>query len=175
MKKYVAIKPKVKKYFNNGTGRDTYIQNYLSLKTKPLKSFRIVNKSQKSLKKSFYKTVKYKADGSGRDSYISYNDGGFHSPKIKKNLASPDLLFKSLLRGKENVLKKKFVIQKSNKDLLKDKLLAKSMFKKQRATSARLSKPRIVPLQKGLLVSNKLKKTLGLMWKGKKRFLILNK
>ena len=185
MQKYVSIKPKLKKYFNNGSGRDTYIQNYLCLKTKPLKSFRIVNKSQKSYKKSFHKTVKYKPDGSGRDSYISYNDGGLHSPKLQKNTVSSHVLFKSILRGKENVLKKKFTIQKSNKDLLKEKLLAKSVFKKQRATSARLSKPKIFPLQKNLLVSSKLKKnilvssklkkTLSLMRKGKKRFLILNK
>ena len=82
------------KYNINGTGRDTYIYNDnggFNSTYKPRVQDRSgnflphVNRSPDAAKKftnaeSMAKSIRYKTDGSGRDSYCITGDGGFTNP-----------------------------------------------------------------------------------------------
>ena len=89
MSRTLANAGRSKIYTTDGTGRDTYIGfssgGFLPMKTNAAadKSGRF-NTPQKMISKetgtrSPHRTVHYAANGSGRDSYINANSGGFES------------------------------------------------------------------------------------------------
>jgi hypothetical protein len=90
-------------YQTNGSGRDSYIkannggmtQHFKPNDAPPIGTF--------SSKRTYFspspvvasKTVYYKSDGSGRDSYVTSTHGGFHAPGTGKR---PDKAFQANLR-----------------------------------------------------------------------------
>ena len=75
-------------YSNNGTGRDSYIYGnnggnttytFPSVQNKPT-GITISNPYRRNNLRVEGKAPRYIQNGSGRDSYISHNDGGFSSP-----------------------------------------------------------------------------------------------
>ena len=102
------------RYHVGGNGRDTYIFNDNggnSIMNKPRYQEKStgflpnVNRSPVAAKKfttadSMAKSIRYKTDGSGRDSYCTANDGGFTNPS-KKVAIDPRIAFKNSLRGYE--------------------------------------------------------------------------
>ena len=100
------------RYHINGGGRDTYIYNdnggfgamYKARdQEKPGGFLPNVNRSPEVTKKfaSVYqmsKSIRYKGDGTGRDSYCMSGDGGFTNP-MKQVAMDPRLAFQRSLRG----------------------------------------------------------------------------
>ena len=98
-------------YQINGSGRDTYIYNDnggFNSMFKPRQQDKIstflpnVNRSPDAAKKftnaeSMAKSIKYRTDGSGRDSYAVVGDGGFTNPH--KTALDPRVAFQRSLRG----------------------------------------------------------------------------
>ena len=105
------------KYHINGSGRDTYIYNDNGgnaamysprAQDRPTQQFLPnVNKSPDALAgKKFAsashmaKSIRYKTDGSGRDSYCTTGDGGFTNPNRTATIAlDPRVVFARSLRG----------------------------------------------------------------------------
>lgn len=136
------MNPKFSIYHSNGTGRDTYI-NYDNggfRKVCP-NNYRVLYSTLRSSMKTTNINPKfpiYKSNGYGRDSYIYSSCGGFFRCNSSKNF------FQSLREYNIFSNKKKYDYLyyannfKSPKEILEKNKLAR----KQRATSARLARPK---------------------------------
>ena len=147
--KDININPKVSNYQPDGYGRDTYIKvPNGGFRHTWNNNYRTIYYNKKSLTE-YIKNVNinpkfpiYKSNGGGRDSYIYYNCGGFYQTK-KNNDFSRNLRNYQPYET-ENVERAKYDYNRYVKMFRSPKEIekSKSLAKLQRATSARLSKPK---------------------------------
>jgi hypothetical protein len=148
-----SMNPKINIYQQDGLGRDTYIKfpnggfcnnwsnNYKKIYTSNLQNY--MKSSKISPKFPIYKT-----SGNGRDMYIYYNCGGFYNKNYNENSYRKyigglrryeyDPYVNNSVIIKKNDYGRYSRLFKSPKEILLNNKLAN----KQRATSARLARPK---------------------------------
>lgn len=138
-----SMNPKISIYRTDGSGRDTYI-NYDNggFRTNIVNNYRkmycIKNESGKTANINPKFSI-YKSDGFGRDSYIVSTSGGFFQATHPK-------FFPLTLRthGGYSIYKNNDYLNYANHFESQSAIMQKKLlFKKQRALSARLSKPKL--------------------------------
>ncbi len=157
--KNLSMNPKVTNYQNDGYGRDTYIKfPNGGFRHSWNNNYRTIYYNKKSLTE-YIKSVNinpkfpiYKSNGGGRDSYIYYNCGGFYQLRGSKDFSRNLRQYQPSVT--ENAEKAKYDYNRyvkmfrSPKEIEKSKTLAKT----QRATSARLARPRVQKLKEEVLI-----------------------
>ena len=138
------MNPKVSVYHSNGSGRDSYI-NYDNggfRHMAPANYRKVYAVIRNEMVKSANITPKfaiYKSDGYGRDSYIYSTCGGFYKVNNYKG-------FNNSLRSYDNYTNYKkydYIHYANNYRTPKEVSDKIALFRRQRATSARLSKPKV--------------------------------
>ena len=147
--KNLSMNPKVSNYQNDGYGRDSYIKiPNGGFRQTWRNNYRIIYFNKKSMN-DYLKNTNinpkfpiYKSNGRGRDSYIYYNCGGFYQIRnnndFSKNLRNYQPYITENAERAKYDYNRYVKMFRSPKEIEKSKNLAKL----QRATSARLSKPK---------------------------------
>ena len=157
--KNLSMNPKVSNYQNDGYGRDSYIKiPNGGFRQTWRNNYRIIYFNKKSMN-DYLKSTNinpkfpiYKSNGRGRDSYIYYNCGGFYQLRGNKDFSRNLRQYQPSVT--ENAEKAKYDYNRyvkmfrSPKEIEKSKTLAKT----QRATSARLARPKVQKLKEEVLI-----------------------
>ncbi|CAG9325420.1 unnamed protein product [Blepharisma stoltei] len=109
---YHDVMPKTLYYRTNGTGRDTYIaydnggvfQSTSKYPNSQTGKYWIRPKS--SYSRPSAKSLRYSSDGSGRDSYVKYGDGGLHAASTPRDSLST---FRESLRSNDCITMRKTI------------------------------------------------------------------